>query len=97
MICDHLKDIEREVVESGASETFRGKAWTRNCREWVYYDCYIDRPSLRSRLSIDECVQDHDHLGTHDGQESGFVCSQCQDAIMGVHETNMKPSTIVVK
>jgi len=32
------------------------------------------------------CVHDHDHLGTHDGQESGFVCTACDDAIMGVHE-----------
>jgi hypothetical protein len=36
-------------------------------------------------------------LGTHDGQEAGFVCEQCHDAIMGVHRQHRRPSTPVYK
>lgn len=64
-------------------ETFRGQAWSRNCREWVYYDCYFDRDSIKKRLSFSKYVSEHQHRGTHDGQESGFVCNKCKDGIMG--------------
>jgi hypothetical protein len=37
-------------------------------------------------------VKDHVHLGTHDGQEAGFECEACHDAIMGVHEYYWRPS-----
>jgi hypothetical protein len=30
-------------------------------------------------------VVEHEHRGTHDGQEAGFVCSEHQDGVMGVH------------
>lgn len=86
MTCKHLRQLEAEILQAGVVETFRGKAWTENCREWVYFDCYFDRKSIRSRIALPECVVDHEHLGTHDGQEAGFVCSECHDGIMGVHK-----------
>ena len=57
-----------------------------NCREWVYFDCFIDNAAVRSRFPLPDCVQDHAHRGTHDGQERGFVCRQCHDGIMGNYE-----------
>jgi hypothetical protein len=85
MVCEHLADLEQSLVSAGIPIAFRGRAWSRNCREWVYFACWLDRTSIRSRLAIADCVQDHEHLGTHDGQESGFVCGNCHDAILGVH------------
>ena len=90
MVCKHLREIEAALIAAGIAETFRGKAWSLNCREWVYFDCSLDRKSLRRRLTIPECVHDHDHRGTHDGQEAGFVCVQCQDGVMGVHQAFRK-------
>jgi hypothetical protein len=88
MVCEHLVALETELAAMGVKETFRGQAWSKNCREWVYFDCYLDRESLRDRIPFDPCVLDHDHLGTHDGQEAGFVCEIHKDAIMGVHEAH---------
>jgi hypothetical protein len=88
MVCEHLIELENELLSSEVKEMFRGQAWSDNCREWVYFDCYLNRESLRQRILFDPCVLDHDHLGTHDGHESGFVCSIHKDAIMGVHETH---------
>lgn len=85
MTCEHLIDLENALIADGIKETFRGEAWGRNCREWVYFDCILDLPALRKRFSLPPCVKDHEHLGTHDGCEQGFYCSQCYDGIMGVH------------
>ena len=55
------------------------------------------RKKIRERIELAPCVKDHEHLGTHDGQEAGFVCEACHDAIMGVHEQAWRPSTPVFK
>jgi len=88
MICEHLSELERHLTEAGFSETFRGQAWSDNCREWVYFDCYLPLALIRTRLRLDVCVEDHQHLGTHDGRESGFVCRVHHDGIMGHHPSS---------
>jgi hypothetical protein len=85
MVCEHLIALEREMLARGIRETSRGQAWSENCREWVYFDCFLDLPALRARFLFDPCVIDHAHRGTHEGSEIGFVCDRCNDAIMGVH------------
>jgi hypothetical protein len=85
MLCNHLAPLERELISAGIPETFRGKAWSNDCREWVYFACFLDREAIRARLHLAPSVVDHEHLGTHDGQEAGFVCTQCLDAVMGMH------------
>ena len=88
MICEHLRPLEQAILAHGIRETFRGQAWSLNCREWVYFDCFIDTTSVRANLVLSDCVQEHLHRGTHDGQERGFVCSQCYDGVMGSYEQN---------
>ena len=72
-------------MAAGVAVTYRGKTWTSNCREWVYFNCCLDRESIRQRMTFAECVHDHEHRGTHDGQEAGFYCSACHDGVMGAH------------
>jgi len=86
MTCEHLKPLEQAIMTCGIRETFRGEAWSQNCREWVYFDCFIDTAAVRHLFAFPSCVADHSHRGTHDGQERGFVCSDCHDAIMGRYE-----------
>lgn len=90
MACRHLAELEQALVAAGIPITFRGRAWSSHSREWVYFACWIDRALVRSRIVLADCVEDHEHLGTHDGQEAGFVCTQCEDAIMGVHKAYRK-------
>lgn len=85
MTCEHLRSLEEALIAARIKVTFRGAAWTMNCREWVYFDCILDRESLRQRMSFDSCIKDHEHRGTHDGCEAGFYCSKCQDGVMGIH------------
>lgn len=85
MVCEHLGALERELIDAGVEETYRGQAWSENCREWVYFKCVLDLASVRARLAFAACVEDHIHRGTHDGAEAGFVCNACKDAVMGRH------------
>lgn len=82
-ICEHLREVLRDVLEQGARITFAGQAWSHNCRMWVYVDVPLDLAALRARHQIDPCVIDHEHRGTHDGRERGLVCTACKDAVMG--------------
>jgi hypothetical protein len=86
MTCEHLRPLEQAMLSGGMRETYRGQAWSNNCREWVYFDCFIDTASIRQKFNLAACVSEHAHRGTHDGQERGFVCSTCWDAIMGAYE-----------
>ena len=92
-VCGHLASLERELLDAGYAESFRGRPWSQNCREWVYFDCVFDREALRRRHALDDCVRDHEHLGTHDGAEAGFVCSVHDDAVVGVHPAAQSEAT----
>lgn len=81
----HLNELESELIRQGIKETFRGQSWEQHCREWVYFNCILDLQTLRGRFSLPGCVKDHSHRGTHDGNEQGFVCTECKDGIMGLH------------
>ncbi len=70
MVCEHLSALEAEMLQRGVKETYRGQTWSRNCREWVYFDCYLDLVALRARFTFAPCVIDHIHRGTHDGAEA---------------------------
>lgn len=86
MTCEHLQPLEKAILARGIRETFRGEAWSLNCREWVYFDCFIDVEAVRRAFELSPSVVEHTHRGTHDGQERGLVCSRCHDALMGHYE-----------
>ena len=83
MVCEHLSEVEQALLDLGTAVTFRGQAWSKNCREWVYFDVFLDLPRVRKHHLLPSAVKDHEHRGTHDGQECGLVCSLCHDALMG--------------
>ena len=85
-LCEYLVALERAMRDAGVRQTYRGQAWSRSCRQWVYFDCYLDAAGVRARFDLAACVEDHAHRGTHDGQERGLVCTACQDGIMGRFE-----------
>jgi hypothetical protein len=87
MVCEHLSAIEAALLSSGMVETFRGQSWSMNCREWVYFDCFLDTAAIRRQFVLPDFVKDHSHRGTHDGQERGLVCIQCHDALVGLYES----------
>jgi hypothetical protein len=86
MTCEHLRPLEEAIIARKIPVKFRGQAWTANCREWVYFDCFIDTQAVRERILLADCVHEHVHRGTHDGQERGFECSLCHDGVMGQYE-----------
>jgi len=85
MTCEHLIELEKAIIAAGFQETFRGAAWSTNCREWVYFDCVLATDLIQQASGFAHCVKIHSHRGTHDGQEAGFVCDIHHDGIMGHH------------
>lgn len=86
MVCEHLQPLERALLDAEIAVTFRGQAWSKNCREWVYFDAFLDVDAIRREFALPDFVTTHSHRGTHDGQEAGLVCSRCHDAIVGFLE-----------
>ena len=84
MTCQHLKALEEELVADGAKETYRGAPWTKNCREWVYFDVVLDTSAIAKRLNFPPCVKIHENLDEKSGTERGFECTECKDAVMGL-------------
>jgi len=91
MTCEHLYLLEKELIRKNVKITFRGKAWSENCREWVYFDCvFSNLQNTIERLKLDpQHLRIHEHLGTHSGQEYGLVCNICKDGIMGHHPKSL--------
>lgn len=85
MICQHLRQLEEAIIASGIAETYRGQAWTTNCREWVYFDCHLDEEKVRQQFDLPACVVAHVNDDSKSGREAGFVCTECYDGIMGLH------------
>ena len=86
MVCEHLSMVEKAILDAHIPVTFRGQAWSKNCREWVYFDAYLYTKRIIEEFHLSEFVIEHSHRGTHDGQEHGLVCTKCHDAIMGLHQ-----------
>lgn len=84
-VCEHLLPLEQYILSTGAKETFRGKAWSKNSRTWVYFDVILNVDSLRKRFGLGDCIKVHEHIGTHDGTEFGLVCELHKDGVMGAH------------
>jgi hypothetical protein len=93
-MCEHLIELDRELQARGIACTFRGAAWSRNCREWAYYTCYLDLASVRQRLNLPACIVDHINTDSHTGREQGFVCTEHHDAIMGMPDPSTQWPTI---
>ena len=90
-LCEHLAPIDADLHDQGLVETFRGQAWSNNCREWVYFDAVLDLDAIRARHAIAPCVQEHVNLDTHNGTERGLVCQVHHDGVMGLLPESMAP------
>ena len=95
-LCEHLADTLQYILDRGAQISSCGQAWSENCHIWVYFDTLLDCDSLIKGLSLDPCVQIHDHRGTHEGSERGLECTIHHDALMGPHPSDAGPLTRTV-
>lgn len=88
MVCEHLAELEKALLASNVAVTFRGEAWSKNCREWVYFDVVLDVAALQKRFSFPACVSVHENKDPKSGLERVFVCDACHDAVMGLVQSD---------
>ncbi len=84
-VCEHLRALEDELAARKVSVTFAGRAWSSNCRHWMYFDAVLDCEALRTRLRLGDAVTVHVNDDPRSGRERGLVCGVCKDAIVGLH------------
>ena len=82
-MCEHLIELENELKLIDIKENSRGEAWSANCREWVYYDCYFNEESIRTRFKLPPTVKYYEYDGRTAGQECGFIDELTNDAVLG--------------
>jgi hypothetical protein len=82
-MCEHLMELDNYIKNKGIKEIFRGKAWSKNCNEWVYYDCIIDIEKIKEKIKFNDCVTIHEYYEMKMSNELGFYCNKCKDGIMG--------------
>jgi hypothetical protein len=84
-VCEHLRPVEDYLVSKNIPITFAGKAWSRNCRLWVYFDACLDGEALIRRFGLGPEVTIHVNDDPRSGREQGLDCGVCHDAVMGRH------------
>ena len=87
-MCEHLMELDRYIKNKGIKEIFRGKAWSENCNEWVYYDCIMNIKKLKEKFIFDNCITIHEYFDIKSANELGFFCNKCKDGIMGFIPNN---------
>ena len=87
-MCEHLIEIDNYIKAKGVKELFRGKAWSKNCNEWVYYDCIINIEKIKENIVINNCVEIHEYHDIKVSNELGFFCNKCKDGVIGFHPIN---------
>lgn len=83
MLCPHLVELEKDLMNAMVPVTFRGQAWGGNCREWVYFDCVLDVKKLREIYLLPDFVLHHKNIDQRSGTEEGLQCDRCKDGVMG--------------
>src|SRR5690349_14364402 len=87
-MCIHLAPLENYLRAKNIAEVWRGQPWTKNCREWIYFDCSFDAAGLKAKLGLDPVVEVHDYPDVKAGSEAGLFCTACKDGVMGLHSSN---------
>jgi hypothetical protein len=45
-------ELDHYIKSKNIKEIFRGQAWSKNCREWVYYDCILNIDKLKEKFNL---------------------------------------------
>jgi hypothetical protein len=95
-MCEHLIELDYYIKSKNIKEIFRGKAWSKNCREWVYYDCILNIDKLKEKFNLNNCVEIHEYNDIKVANELGFYCNNCKDAVIGFSQNNKEASKKII-
>ena len=96
-MCEHLAILEDYLKQKNIVETFRGQAWSDNCREWIYYDCVLSTEKIKDKLKLDPCVKTHEYMDIKIANELGLICMICHDGIIGLHpKSHLTTNKIII-
>jgi len=92
MVCRHLEQLETDIKSQKIIENIDNQNDIEYSHESVYYNCYLDRKSIRQKHNFPAFITDYISPETDEVQKEGFICIQCNNAIIGLHKGYMPGS-----
>lgn len=86
MVCRHLEQLTKDINAQGILENIVPPNDTDDSYELVSVDCYLDRKSIRQKHAFPDCVTDYTSEETEETLKEGFICNQCKQVVIGLHQ-----------
>lgn len=86
MVCHHLEPLAVDIKSQKFSEINRNQNENTTDIQWVYFDCYLDRKSIRQKYNFPDFVIDHIDQTMDGVPEEGLICENCKCGIIGVQK-----------
>lgn len=86
MICRHLEQLFMDIKSQGISENHDDQNKIEFSHESIWFNCYLDRKSIRKKHNFPDFVTDYVFPETDGMPKEGLICIQCSQAIIGLHK-----------
>jgi hypothetical protein len=83
--CEHLRSLVEAIRASRIVFGPIVSPYANDATTWFTCGATFDEPSLRTRLSLADCVTYTEYDGRAAGSEATFACTRCNQAILGLH------------
>jgi len=88
MVCHHLEILAADIENLGI-EKVPGQYNLMDDCECIYFDCRLDRKSIRSKSHFPDFIEDLILPNAEGHPEEGFICKRCNLVVMGAHPAAM--------
>jgi hypothetical protein len=84
-ICEHLRPLADALAAAGIALGPSISPYVEDGSLWFMCGATFDEPALRARLSLPEFVRYAEYDGRAAGSDSTFMCTRCDQVILGPH------------
>jgi len=95
MSCQHLERLAMDIKDQGILAISDYPNEIELSHESIFFDCHLDRKSIRQKYNFPAFIIDYISPETSAASKEGFICIQCNYAIIGVQKGYMPGSKTV--
>lgn len=89
MVCQHLEQLAMDIESQEFPEIYRDQQESASGVQWNYFDCYLDRKSIRQKWDFPDFIKDHIDQNMDGTPEEGLMCEKCNCGIIGLQKGYM--------
>jgi len=86
MVCQHLELLVIDIKNQQFTEIPEDQHETNDDVHWVYFDCYLDRKSIRRKWDFPDFVEDYIDQSPEGIPAEGLICEECGCGIIGIQK-----------